>query len=104
TLGDQPHVREETLCALLDFAAAQRDKVCQPMRSGHRRHPVILPRRTFERLRDSSAHDLKEFLRATPEEWAGFESADAGLDLDLDTPEDYARALQLSRDAVNPPA
>jgi|ERR1051325_10547091 molybdenum cofactor cytidylyltransferase len=99
TLGDQPHVREVTLRMLLDFAATQREKICQPLRSGHRRHPVILPRRAFERLRDSAVHDLKEFLLARPGELAGFESDDAGLDLDLDTPEDYQRSLQL-----NPPA
>jgi molybdenum cofactor cytidylyltransferase len=42
-LGDQPHIRERTLRQLLAFAAAHPDKICQPARSGHRRHPLVLP-------------------------------------------------------------
>ena len=38
-LGDQPHVRQETLQQLLDFSAAHPAQVCQPARLGHGRHP-----------------------------------------------------------------
>ncbi len=94
TLGDQPHLRESTLRALLDFVTAQPVKICQPLRHGHRRHPVVLPRPAFEALRTSTASDLKHFLQARPDELAGFEADDAGLDLDLDEPADYERALR----------
>lgn len=95
TLGDQPHVRQSTLRTIIDFAAAHPDKICQPMRSGHRRHPVVFPRSALAALRESSATDLKAFLECPGQEWAGFESDDAGLDLDLDEPQDYERARAL---------
>jgi len=92
TLGDQPHLRGETLRALGDFSAANPDRICQPLRSGRRRHPVILPQPAFAALADCTAADLKQFLRSRAGELAGFESNDAGLDFDLDTPADYERA------------
>lgn len=92
-LGDQPHLRHETLRALVDFSAAHPDTVCQPSRQGRRRHPVFMPRGVFDRLRSSSAGNLKEFLQN--ERVATCELEDPALDLDIDRPEDYDKALQL---------
>ncbi len=86
-LGDQPHLALKTLSALLAFAAAHPDRVCQPVHRGRRRHPVLLPKSVFEGLRNSSAPNLKEFLR--PCDVASCELDDPGLALDIDTPEDY---------------
>src|SRR6266513_1961177 len=36
-LGDQPHLRRETLRTLLDFAGARSNQVCQPSRRGRPR-------------------------------------------------------------------
>lgn len=94
-LGDQPHLRVETLRQLLDFGALNPDKICQPLRSGRRKHPVLLPKRVFAELKNTSADDLKQVLLAHASELSGFESADAGLDLDMDTPEDYERVRKL---------
>lgn len=92
-LGDQPHLRVETLRALLALVSEQPQQVVQPTYAGHRRHPALLPRTIFLRLRDSNAVNLREFLAQytvalTP-------CDDSGLDLDIDRPEDYNRALQL---------
>ena len=95
TLGDQPHVREATLRAVIEFAATHPEKICQPMRRGHRRHPVVFPQTAMTALRESSASNLKTFLETPGREWTGFESDDAGLDLDLDEPADYERARAL---------
>jgi len=92
TLGDQPHLRAEALQALLDFGAANPDKICQPWRNGRPRHPVLLPKSAFAALRNGPATDLNQFLEARAEEAAGFEADDAGLDFDIDTPADYERA------------
>lgn len=92
-LGDQPHVRLETLSALLDFGAAHPAAVSQPVWDGHRRHPVLLPRQVMAALGDSTAASFKEFLRSHPS--ASCPVTDAGLGLDLDRPEDYERALKL---------
>jgi CTP:molybdopterin cytidylyltransferase MocA len=91
TLGDQPHLRLETLRRLLDFAAAHPDQICQPMRKGRRKHPVLMPKRIWTELGNSTVADLKQFLEGHPNDLAGFESEDAGLDSDIDTPEDYER-------------
>jgi molybdenum cofactor cytidylyltransferase len=94
TLGDQPHLRFETLHTLLHFSARHPDKVCQPRRLDRLHHPVILPERFFRQLAETSAATLKDFLRTIPEEISGCEIDDAGLDFDIDTPADYERALK----------
>jgi molybdenum cofactor cytidylyltransferase len=91
-LGDQPHLRPETLQTLIDFGAQHPVNICQPIRDGHRKHPVLLPKTTFVELQNCAERDLKQFLHAHSNESAGFESDDSGLDLDIDTPEDYERA------------
>ena len=94
-LGDQPHLRRETLSALLSLGAAHREAVCQLTRQGRRRHPVLLPQDAFRQLAHSRHHNLKEFLQSLSSEVALQESEDAGLDLDLDQPADYEKAVQL---------
>lgn len=92
-LGDQPHLRQETLKAVLKLAAAQPGKVIQPAHAGHRRHPVLLPKPVFSQLPHSKAANLKQFLLNY--QVAVAECQDPGLDLDLDRPQDYERALRL---------
>ncbi len=98
-LGDQPHLKIETLRALLEFSAAHPSQVCQPARHGHPRHPVLLPREDFMRLADSAAPNLREVLATC--DLALCELPDPGLDLDVDRPEDYRKALELS--GLEPP-
>lgn len=94
-LGDQPQVRLETLRGLLEFSAHHANQVCQPRAFGRLRHPVILPKGVFARLRDSAASSLREFLQDGSLQTAACDSADPGLEFDLDTPVDYQRALAL---------
>jgi len=96
TLGDQPHLKPATLRTLLEFGARNPDKICQPMRGERRKHPVLFPKRFFLGLRNSRAGDLKIFLLEQAIHLSGFESQDAGLDLDMDTPEDYEKARRLA--------
>jgi len=92
TLGDQPHLREETLRRLLDFVALHPDAICQPAFNGKTAHPVVLPREAFETLRNTRAQTLKEFLKLDAFPRVQLEIEDPGLALDLDTPEDYIQA------------
>jgi molybdenum cofactor cytidylyltransferase len=92
-LGDQPHLGPETLRQVLGFSAAHPDKVCQPARRGHGRHPVLLPETVFRQLAATTAATLKEFLAVQPQALALCEMDDPGLDLDIDRPEDYHQAL-----------
>jgi molybdenum cofactor cytidylyltransferase len=91
-LGDQPHLKTETLRALLAFASNNPDANCQPQFDGHARHPVILPRQAFDALKNSRAETLKEFLKLISYRTVQHPMDDSGLALDLDTPEDYIQA------------
>lgn len=93
-LGDQPHVPASTLRSLQAYAAAHPNRICQPSRLGRPRHPVILPRQAFVLLAGSTARDLREFLKTHAEPVALCDIDDAALDLDLDYPADYERAVK----------
>jgi molybdenum cofactor cytidylyltransferase len=97
TLGDQPHLKAATLQTLLEFGARNPEKICQPIRGERRKHPVLFPERFFRELKNSSASDLKSFLQEHADSLSGFESDDAGLDFDMDTPEDYERVKSLTQ-------
>ena len=93
-LGDQPHLRSDTLRALLEFSASHPESVCQPGRNGRPRHPVLLPGHVFARLKNSSAETLKQFLQSAGAERKLCELDDVGLDFDIDLPADYERAVR----------
>jgi len=90
-LGDQPHLQPATLRQLLEFAALNQEAICQPAFGGRMRHPVMLPRQTFAELKTTGAATLKEFLKLAAAPRVQCSVADAGLSLDMDTPEDYKR-------------
>ena len=94
-LGDQPHLRTETLRELITLGARHPGTVCQLSRQGRPRHPVLLPAAAFRPLGNSTSANLKDFLQELPLEFALAESNDAGLDLDIDQPSDYEKALGL---------
>ena len=90
-LGDQPHLRSESLRQLLEFSAQNANATCQPEFGGRTGHPVILPRTAFAQLKISGATNLKEFLKLSASSRVLCSVADPGLSLDMDTPEDYKR-------------
>lgn len=94
-LGDQPHLQSATLQSLVESASTWHDQILQPEYYGHARHPVILPASIFRQLAHSSHDTLKAFLQTAPQTVIRIELNDPGLDLDLDTPEDYERAQKL---------
>ncbi len=93
-LGDQPHLRRETLASVLEFSAARPGAICQPRFAGHRRHPVVLPAEVFAELASARVLSLKEFLESLSGRTEFCEVNDAGLALDIDRPEDYQEALR----------
>jgi molybdenum cofactor cytidylyltransferase len=93
TLGDQPHLRPATLRGLLEFSAGNPEVICQPSLRGRPRHPVVLPKVDFGQLAAAPHFAFHEFLEGRKSETCAFE--DPGLELDIDTPEDYRRALAL---------
>jgi len=93
-LGDQPHLRLETLRALLEFSAQKPDAICQPAFNGRAGHPVLLSRGVFGKLKHARAKTLKDFLKPFAGQCVQCPVADAGLLLDLDRPEDYEKAVK----------
>lgn len=92
-LGDQPQLRMETLRGLLACHRARPNALCQPEFQGRPRHPVLLPRDIFNQLKVTRAETLKDFLKLIPSPTVQYSVDDAALSLDLDTPEDYIRAM-----------
>jgi molybdenum cofactor cytidylyltransferase len=99
-LGDQPHLRRESLAQLVKFAKQNANRICQPGRGGHGLHPVVLPMAYFERLADAKAETLKDFLHLMADEVKLMETDDAGATLDIDLPEDYEKAREFGRGAI----
>jgi CTP:molybdopterin cytidylyltransferase MocA len=60
---------------------------------------VLLPKAVFQQVAATTAATLKEFLAAEATQVALCELDDPGLDLDIDRPEDYERALLLDAHA-----
>lgn len=90
-LGDQPHLLTEMIRQLLEFSACHPGAICQPEFGGHRRHPVLLPQSAFSELARTGTKNLKDFLNQTACQSVKCSMNDAGLSLDMDTPEDYIR-------------
>ena len=93
-LGDQPHLQERTLAGLITFGVAHPQQVCQPQYEGHLAHPVLMPRSVFLGLQQTKSETLKDYLNE--QAVAACACDDPGLALDIDTPEDYLRALQFA--------
>lgn len=93
-LGDQPHLSHLLLKTLLEFARAHPRAICQPSRNGRPRHPIVFPKCEFDKLAWCEVETLKQYLNREPGCLAHCEIDDPALDFDLDTPEDYAQAVQ----------
>ncbi len=94
-LGDMPWVEARLIDALIDaFLASEGALAAAPKRGGRRGNPVLLGRGLFQaamRLEgDEGARRLIRSLGAG--ELIEVEAADAGVIVDIDTPEDLAAA------------
>lgn len=94
TLGDQPHLRWETLKSLVECAIINPDRICQPALDDRPKHPAFFPKSIFRELGDASETNLKEFLTNRAASISLQPASDPGLDFDLDTPADYQEALR----------
>jgi molybdenum cofactor cytidylyltransferase len=90
-LGDQPHLQRATLERLIDTGRSRPHLVLQPCHGTRPRHPIWLPAGVFRALGAGGDANLREFLERHASRRELVDVDDPGLDLDLDTPEDYAR-------------
>ncbi len=94
-LGDQPHLRDDTLRALVDWSRSQPDRICQPFFHSKTRHPILFPRPRFLELALAVEDRLSRFLKNRSDVLSSCEIEDSGLDFDIDRPEDYEKAARL---------
>jgi CTP:molybdopterin cytidylyltransferase MocA len=94
TLVDVPFVSAATVRAVIDRYHQTRAAVVRPTRQGRYGHPMIVDRAMFDALRHANpAEGAKPVVRgrATPE--GEVEVDDEGAFGDIDTPEEYERAI-----------
>src|SRR5277367_2403115 len=92
-LGDHPMVRTETFQAIVDFYNQTKKPIVIARHAGHRGHPVLFDRATFaELLAAPEEEGARHVVNADESRVAYVDLDDPGINLDLDTPADLARA------------
>ena len=91
-LGDQPHLRAETLRDILRSCQIAPGKIVRVVFDGKPGHPLALPANVLSDLNVTSSATLRDFLRLKEIPACDLTIGDSGVLLDLDTPDDYARA------------
>lgn len=97
-LGDQPHVRTETLRKLLASVQGSPDIILQPCFNGRPKHPIVFPAADFRSLEETKHETLRDFLAVSKRTLVDVD--DSGLNLDLDYPADYEAACALAGQTV----
>jgi len=96
-LGDQPSLQTDTFRKLLHACSTSEGKLIRIVHQGKPGHPLALPVAVLEELSATSCETLRDFLRLRVMPVRDLTTDDSGVLLDVDTPDDYARA---SRAAV----
>ena len=95
TLVDVPLVSASTVRAVLDRYRQTRAPIVRAVRGGLHGHPVLIDRLLFEELRAADpGAGAKPVIRRHVSAEGDVELDDEGAFLDIDTPEEYARALE----------
>jgi molybdenum cofactor cytidylyltransferase len=94
TLVDVPLVSAATVRAVIDRYRQTRAPVVRPVRGGEHGHPVLLDRSLFDAIRRADpALGAKSVVRAHVSPAGDVAVEDDGAFLDIDTPDEYERAL-----------
>lgn len=92
-LGDHPLVRQETFQSIVDYYRRADKPIVIARHEGHRGHPVIFDRAVFGELLSAPEEEgARHVVNADPSRVAYVDLDDPGINLDLDTPADLARA------------
>jgi molybdenum cofactor cytidylyltransferase len=95
-LIDQPLIKQATFQSLERAVYKSPEDIIQPSFKRRRGHPVILPRTVAKELMNSNAETLKSFLSEYDHLRTSVEVDDAGITIDLDTPDAYKTHLPLT--------
>jgi molybdenum cofactor cytidylyltransferase len=94
TLVDVPLVSASTIRAVLDRHLASRAPIVRPVRGTDHGHPVIIDRSLFGALRAADpSTGAKPIVRGHVSPGGDVVVDDDGAFIDIDTPEEYTRAL-----------
>jgi len=92
-LGDHPMVRVATFQAIVDSYVKLDKPIVIARHEGHRGHPVIFDRAIFAELQTAPEEEgARHVVNAEASRIAYIDLQDPGINLDLDTPSDLARA------------
>jgi molybdenum cofactor cytidylyltransferase len=92
-LGDHPMVRAETFEAIVDFYKRAEKPIVVARHDGHRGHPLVFDRTIFGELQLApEGEGARRVVNADAARVAYVDLDDPGINLDLDTREDLARA------------
>lgn len=98
TLVDVPLVSAQTVRAVIERHRRTHAPVVRPVRGTEHGHPVLIDRSLFGRLHTADPRlGAKPIVRQYASPQGDVEVDDEGSFLDVDTPEDYKRALGLRR-------
>lgn len=91
---DVPLVSTAVVKALLEAGRTAGVQIARATHQGRHGHPVLFTRAVFDELRAADpVEGAKAIVRADPSRVFDVETGEAGVTLDLDTPEDYLRAF-----------
>jgi molybdenum cofactor cytidylyltransferase len=94
-LVDHPLVRASTVVTLVSAYHRTRAPVVRPVYRGRRGHPVIFAASIWPALRAAPAGEgARGVVRSLGDAVCDVEVDDAGVTIDVDTPEDYRRLIE----------
>src|SRR5208283_651688 len=92
SLSDHPLVSAETLKLLIDRHFEDPDKIIVPLYDKKKGHPALFPRHLIAEIFSSAT--LRDIVNKYPERTQLVEVRDEGVITDIDTIEDYERAVR----------
>lgn len=93
-LGDQPNIGPPVIDRLIDAWKDARKGIVVPAYEGRRGHPLLLDLKYRGEIANLSPETgLRGLLQAHPDDILEVDVSDARILLDIDTPEDYRKAL-----------
>ncbi|GFE59764.1 NTP transferase domain-containing protein [Geobacter sp. AOG2] len=90
---DHPLVTPETVARLIEAHHRDPAAIIIPTHAGRRGHPTCFPRSILDELDDTGT--LRDLVRRDPNRLRHLETTDHGVVLDMDTPEDYRRLVEI---------
>lgn len=101
-LGDMPAVSTEIYRVLAERFRRHPDQILRPVYQGRPGHPVLFPMALLTGAKPAGDEGLRQVLTAHKERVRMIEVEDAGVVMDLDTPEAYRSALAWRRSQKPP--